>query len=188
MMTSVLDDEASRQLEFENDHDLSFWDWDPTCSYAQQCQEHQVAAKTGTTDDFKDNWTIGYTPDVVVGVWTGNANDEAFGQNVIGITGAAPIWHSVIERVSGHCNVDTDNIPCGNINLKGLDLGGQTLFQQPSGIHKQCVNNTNGLLGTGGDCDWILNGQDPVQTGLLASDLNGGSGNNNGNGGNKNRG
>jgi membrane peptidoglycan carboxypeptidase len=180
MMTSVLDDEASRQLEFENDHDLSFWDWDPTCSYAQQCQQHQVAAKTGTTDNFKDNWTIGYTPDVVVGVWTGNANEDAFGQSVIGITGAAPIWHSIIERVSGHCNVDNDNIACGNINLKGLDLGAQTLFQQPSGIHQQCVNNTNGLLGAGGDCDWILNGQDPIQSGLLASDLNGGNGNNNG--------
>jgi membrane peptidoglycan carboxypeptidase len=188
MMTSVLDDEASRSLEFESDHDLSFWDWDPTCSYTQQCQQHEVAAKTGTTDDFKDNWTIGYTPDVTVGVWTGNANDEAFGQSVIGITGAAPIWHSVIERVSGKCNVDTDNISCGNINLKALGLGSQTLFAVPSGIQKQCVNNTNGLMGTGGDCDWIINGQEPVQTGLLVSDLNGGSGNKNGGGKNGNGG
>ncbi len=182
MMTSVLDDEASRSLEFESDHDLSFWDWDPTCSYTQQCQEREVAAKTGTTDDFKDNWTIGYTPDVTVGVWTGNANDEAFGQSVIGITGAAPIWHSIIERVSGHCNVATDDIACGNINLKGLGLGSQTLFQEPSGIHQQCVNNVNGLMGTGGDCDWIINGQDPVQAGILQSDLNGGNGKNNGGG------
>jgi membrane peptidoglycan carboxypeptidase len=188
MMTSVLDDEASRSLEFESDHDLSFWDWDPTCSYVQQCQQHEVAAKTGTTDDFKDNWTIGYTPDVTVGVWTGNANDEAFGQSVIGITGAAPIWHSIIERVSGKCNVDTDNISCGNINLKALGLGSQTLFTVPSGIQKQCVNNTNGLMGAGGDCDWIINGQQPVQTGLLASDLNGGNGNRNNNGGGSNNG
>jgi membrane peptidoglycan carboxypeptidase len=193
MMTSVLTDEAARAPEFETDHDLSFWDWDPTCSYAQPCQQREVAAKTGTTDDFRDNWTMGYTPDVVVGVWTGNANNDAFGQNVIGITGAAPIWHSIIERVSGKCNVDTDNIPCGNINLKALGLGAQTLFTVPSGIHKQCVNSINGLLGTGGDCDWMLNGQDPVQTGLLASDLNGGNngkgkGNNNGNGGKKNGG
>ena len=183
MMTSVLTDEAARAPEFETDHDLSFWDWDPTCSYAQPCQQREVAAKTGTTDDFRDNWTMGYTPDVVVGVWTGNANNDAFGQNVIGITGAAPIWHSIIERVSGKCNVDTDNIPCGNINLKALGLGTQPLFTVPSGIHKQCVNSINGLMGAGGSCDWMLDGQDPVQTGLLASDFNGGNGNTNGGGG-----
>lgn len=186
MMTSVLTDEAARRTEFESDHDLSFWDWDPTCSYATPCQQHEVAAKTGTTDYFKDNWTIGYTPDVVVGTWVGNADFTAPSQGVIGITGAAPIWHSIIERVSGRCNVDTDNIPCGNINLKGLGLGTQTLFPKPSGIHQQCVNNVNGLMGTGGSCDWVLDGQDPVQTGLLASDLN--NGGKNGNGGKNNGG
>jgi membrane peptidoglycan carboxypeptidase len=186
MMTSVLDDEASRRFEFESDHDLSFWDWDPTCSYAQQCQQHQVAAKTGTTDDFKDNWTIGYTPDVVTGVWVGNANDVAFGKGVIGITGAAPIWHSIMERVSGRPCADInadDQVPCGNINLNSLGLGKQTTFQQPSGIYQQCVNAVNGLMGTGGSCDWMLNGQAPVQAGILQSDLNGG-----GNGGKKNGG
>jgi len=166
MMTSVLTDEHSRAYEFESDHDLSFWDWDPTCvyTYMPECTQHQVAAKTGTTDDFKDNWTLGFTPDVVVGVWTGNADDEAFGRNVIGITGAAPIWHSIIERVSGRpCGDPGDGIACGNIDLKGLGLGQQTLFSIPSGIHKECVSSTTGLIGTGGDCDWMLNGQDPVQ-------------------------
>ncbi len=79
------------------------------------CQQHEVAAKTGTTDNFIDNWTIGYTPDIVVGVWTGNANYTAFGRSVIGITGAAPIWHSIIERVSGQFCADTPSTISGSL-------------------------------------------------------------------------
>jgi penicillin-binding protein 1C len=51
----------------------------------------QVAAKTGTTNDFRDNWTMGYTPDLAVGVWVGNADYTPM-QNTTGLTGAAPIW------------------------------------------------------------------------------------------------
>ncbi len=54
------------------------------------------AAKTGTTRNFKDNWTFGYRPDLVVGVWVGN-NDSSSMIDVTGITGAAPIWHRVVE-------------------------------------------------------------------------------------------
>ena len=50
-----------------------------------------VAAKTGTTNDFRDNWTIGYTPDLTVGVWVGNADYTPM-QNTTGLTGAAPVW------------------------------------------------------------------------------------------------
>jgi penicillin-binding protein 1C len=55
-----------------------------------------AAAKTGTTSDFRDNWTVGYTPDLVVGVWVGNADNRSM-KDVSGISGAAPIWHDVIE-------------------------------------------------------------------------------------------
>jgi membrane peptidoglycan carboxypeptidase len=51
-----------------------------------------AAAKTGTTTDWRDNWTVGYTPDLVAGVWVGNA-DNAPMYHVSGITGAGPIWH-----------------------------------------------------------------------------------------------
>jgi 1A family penicillin-binding protein len=54
-----------------------------------------AAAKTGTTQDWRDNWTIGYTPDLVVGVWAGNADNEPM-RNVSGVTGAAPIWHDIM--------------------------------------------------------------------------------------------
>ena len=50
-----------------------------------------VAVKTGTTNDFRDNWTVGYTSDLVVGVWVGNTDYTPM-QNTTGLTGAGPIW------------------------------------------------------------------------------------------------
>ncbi len=58
----------------------------------------QVASKTGTTNDFKDNLTMGYTPNLVTGVWVGNPNDTAM-QGTTGITGAAPIWHAYMSTM-----------------------------------------------------------------------------------------
>lgn len=54
------------------------------------------AVKTGTSSDFRDNWTIGYTPNRVVGVWVGN-NDHSPMVNISGVDGAAPIWRDLIE-------------------------------------------------------------------------------------------
>jgi 1A family penicillin-binding protein len=56
-----------------------------------------AAVKTGTTNDYRDNWTLGYTPDIVVGVWVGNADNSEM-QGVSGVSGAGPIWHNVMER------------------------------------------------------------------------------------------
>ena len=56
----------------------------------------QAAAKTGTTDDFRDNWTLGYTPDSAVGVWVGNPDYTPM-QNTSGLTGAAPIWNEFMQ-------------------------------------------------------------------------------------------
>lgn len=59
---------------------------------------YTVAAKTGTTDDKRDNWTIGYTPSVVVGAWVGNNDNSPMNQALAsGITGAAPIWNRIMR-------------------------------------------------------------------------------------------
>jgi len=161
MMTSVLADEPARAAEFLNDHVLSFNDWDPTY------QVHQVAAKTGTTDNFVDNWTMGYTPNVVVGVWSGNNDNSSLIQSV-GITGAAPIWHSIIERVSGRaCNpaaYDYDGVPCGAFNPAPYNFT-QGTFIVPAGVHQAATSNVDGLKG-GGNNDWILDGEDPTTYGV----------------------
>ena len=59
-----------------------------------------VAAKTGTTNDKRDNWTLGYTKDITVGVWVGN-NDNSPMDPIIasGATGASPIWHSIMSQL-----------------------------------------------------------------------------------------
>ncbi|MEZ4867578.1 MAG: transglycosylase domain-containing protein [Caldilineaceae bacterium] len=57
-----------------------------------------AAVKTGTTTDFRDNWTVGFTRHLVVGVWAGNADGQVM-HDTTGVTGAAPIWHQFMEAV-----------------------------------------------------------------------------------------
>jgi len=58
---------------------------------------YQVAAKTGTTQNFVDGWTMGYTPFAVVGVWTGNNNNHPTQDEGVGI--AAPMWNKVMQKI-----------------------------------------------------------------------------------------
>jgi membrane peptidoglycan carboxypeptidase len=168
LMTSVLSDEYARKAEFWPDHDLSFWN---PYAYAQPDALYpDVAAKTGTTDGFKDNWTIGYTASAVVGVWAGNANGDLM-RNVIGITGAAPIWHSVMTYISGMCSTFTsyDKVPCGK---QDLVLKPRT-FTPPSGVIQQCVSPTTGLAGaSSSNCDYMLTNEVPQQSGVTAPSNN----------------
>lgn len=58
-----------------------------------------VSVKTGTTDDLRDNWTIGFTPQVLIATWVGNNNNNPMNPALVsGITGAAPIWHKLMAR------------------------------------------------------------------------------------------
>jgi membrane peptidoglycan carboxypeptidase len=57
-----------------------------------------AAAKTGTTNDYRDNWTIGYTPGVVVGVWMGNADGRPMIDSS-GLRGAAPVWNRIMTEI-----------------------------------------------------------------------------------------
>jgi membrane carboxypeptidase/penicillin-binding protein PbpC len=75
-----------------------------------------AAAKTGTTNDFRDNWTMGYTPDLAVGVWVGNADYTPM-QNTTGLTGAAPIWADFMTYA-----------------VPQLTGGNPTPFRRPGGI------------------------------------------------------
>ncbi len=59
-----------------------------------------VSVKTGTTDQKRDNWTIGYTPSYTVGVWVGNNDNTPLDPRIAsGVTGASPIWNKVMTRV-----------------------------------------------------------------------------------------
>lgn len=83
LITSILSDNEARRAAFGPNSPLRL--------------SRPAAAKTGTTNDFRDNWTLGYTPDLVVGVWVGNADNTPM-KGVTGITGAAPVWHDIMEE------------------------------------------------------------------------------------------
>ena len=106
-----------------------------------------AAVKTGTTTDFRDNWTVGYTPDLVVGVWAGNADNEPM-REISGVSGAAPIWHDFMEAA-----------------LKGHAV---RPFEQPNELVEVEVCALSGLL-PGPDCphrvkELFLEGTEPTET------------------------
>ncbi|MBO0792838.1 MAG: penicillin-binding protein [Ktedonobacteraceae bacterium] len=177
MMTSVLMDEPSRKAEFGSLHTLSMYEYAPDCISLRECSL-QMAAKTGTTDGFKDNLAIGYTPNVVVGVWAGNANGDLM-KNTIGITGAAPILHSVIERAAGFCPQQYDDVSCGGAIHLGLQTAKQ--FPKPNGLVCVTTSAQDGLQGSSGLCDYMLSSQVPQQSGITQPTNT--DGNNNGGGG-----
>lgn len=86
-----------------------------------------VAVKTGTTDDKRDNWAIGYTPSAVVGVWVGNNDNSPMNPQIAsGVTGATPIWNRLMaEALSGKSNeqfTKPDNVVALEVDAFGGGL------------------------------------------------------------------
>lgn len=67
-------------------------------SYLVVSKHPEVSVKTGTTNDKRDNWTAGYTPDILVITWVGNNDNTPMGSIASGVTGASPIWNKVISH------------------------------------------------------------------------------------------
>src|SRR6185369_4432934 len=84
-----------------------------------------VSAKTGTTNDLKDNWTVGFTPQFLVITWVGNNNGSAMNQNLVsGITGAAPIFNDIMSYVlrdqAPIIPDKPDDVTAGNVCVTGM--------------------------------------------------------------------
>ena len=89
LITSILSDRVARRPAFGQ---ASRW---------LELPDRPVAAKTGTTNDVRDGWTIGYTPQIVAGVWVGNTDNSPM-KGVSGVSSAAPIWRQfMIEAHKG---------------------------------------------------------------------------------------
>lgn len=119
LLTSMLSDNAARTPAFGANSPLKV--------------SRPAFVKTGTTNDYKDNWTLGGTSELVIGVWVGNPRNEEM-QNVSGITGAAPIWHNVLERVYAE-----------HSNFRSIAPHD---FPIPPGLVQAEVCNESGLLAT----------------------------------------
>lgn len=96
LMTDVLSDNASRAFEFGKCSALYLYaNTETQCDKGNPGVIRPSAVKTGTSQNFDDNWTVGYTPDFVTGVWAGNDNNSPM-LNVTGVDGAGPIWHATM--------------------------------------------------------------------------------------------
>lgn len=79
--------------------------------------DRPAAAKTGTTNDYRDAWTIGYTPQVTVGVWVGNSDNKPM-EHIPGSKGAAPIWHNLMETILEPLPVVGFSAPAGLVQVE----------------------------------------------------------------------
>lgn len=101
IMSNILADPNARLIEFGSNTPL-------------RIKNYPISVKTGTTNDFRDNWTIGYDSDYVAVVWVGNNNNTRMSGIVSGITGAAPIWNDIMgylaEKKHPQLPVQPDNV------------------------------------------------------------------------------
>lgn len=102
LITSILSDTVARAPMFGTDSILNL--------------PFPAAAKTGTTNDYRDNWTIGYTPDLAVGVWVGNADYTPM-IDTSGVEGAAPIWNEFMNAAIPYL---TNNSPADFNRPEGI--------------------------------------------------------------------
>lgn len=82
--------------------------------------DRPVAAKTGTTNDFRDGWTIGYTPSIATGVWAGNNDNSEMASGAAGLNVASPLWNSYMEKILAGTPVETFNAPPASSGSKGV--------------------------------------------------------------------
>lgn len=131
LISDILSDATARLPEFGMDTPLTL--------------DRPVAVKTGTTRNSRDNWTIGYTPSYVVGVWVGNA-DNAPMRGTSGVTGAGPIFHDVMETLTAGTPTEE--------------------FSRPNAFTRVTICRLSGLLPTPA-CphtmeEWFVRGTEPT--------------------------
>lgn len=110
LISDILNDDRARMLGFGANSVLRL--------------ERPAAVKTGTTTNFTDNWAVGYTPELVVGVWAGNTSHAGM-RDITGLTGAAPIWHQFMRvALAGQPESDFAR-PAGLVQLEVCALSGK---------------------------------------------------------------
>ena len=119
-----------------------------------------AAGKTGTTNDFRDNWTVGYTPGLVTAVWTGNTDNSEM-LNISGLTGAAPLWSDFMQAVYA----DYDLLAALSVN--GMPPNNE--FSPPNGLEKVTLCDINSVTIGATECnpagsEWMLTTNEPIET------------------------
>jgi membrane carboxypeptidase/penicillin-binding protein PbpC len=132
LISDILHDDTARTIGFGRNSILNI--------------DRPAAVKTGTTTNFHDNWTVGYTPQLVVGVWVGNAGYQPMFE-VTGLSGAAPIWHEFIRQAL--INQPEIWFPRPN-NITSVELCKPINLSSPD-----CVIKYQ---------DWMITGSEPIKS------------------------
>ena len=136
IMNLILRTDANRALSFGLHSDLTV-------------NGHLVAAKTGTTQDFRDNLTVGWTPHLAIATWVGNADYTPM-RGTTGITGAAPIFHEVLTPAIANQNDDWPAPPADVYTI------GQSAYLR--GTDQRTNGGTTDVRRIGGCRYWTYNG------------------------------
>lgn len=123
IITHMLQDNGARELAFGPNSEL-------------RIGNKQVAVKTGTTNDFRDNWTIGYTPSYVTAMWVGNNDNTPMSGLVSGVTGAAPIWHKIMAHLLENKTPESPQRPGDIVGKTVCATSG--LLPPPEGAPDRC--------------------------------------------------
>ncbi len=115
MINDILSDSEARKPLFQNSFNLTVFD------------DREVALKTGTTDDYRDAWAMGYTPSIAVGVWAGNNHQEPMQKNAGSILAAIPIWSAFLKDALNSVPNESFNKPDPISETKPM-LNGQYIF------------------------------------------------------------
>ncbi len=99
LITSILSDNEARSQVFGTNSLLNV-------------PGKKIAVKTGTTNDKRDNWTIGGNPQLTVGVWVGNNDNSPMKEVASGVSGASPIWRKILlSALEGKANISFEQPP-----------------------------------------------------------------------------
>jgi len=129
LITNILSDDSARAYVFGEGSTLTLPD-------------RPVAAKTGTTNDYRDAWTIGYTPDLAVGVWVGNNDNSAMKRGAAGGVVAAPIWNQFMKEAL------RDSTPTAFNEPEEIETNKPVLKGQETGEIKIKIDTISGKLAT----------------------------------------
>nr|MDQ6918674.1 penicillin-binding transpeptidase domain-containing protein [Candidatus Dormibacteraeota bacterium] len=123
IMDQIMSDDSNRQAIFGRGSNLTLPD-------------RRVASKTGTTDDYKDGWTVGFTPALATAFWFGNADSSAMPVGAEASEVAAPVWHQFMQYAT----------------TTVLQEPGGDWFAEPAGLDH---------FNVGGKLQWFLPGTNP---------------------------
>lgn len=132
LLTDILSDNNARSAAFGINSALNI-------------PNHTTAVKTGTSNDLRDNWTIGFTPDYLVATWVGNNDNSPMSRIASGVTGASPVWNKVMTSLLER---NPHNSP----------------FIQPDDLVKVSVCNLTGSLTCAGcpsHLEYFIKGSEP---------------------------